>query len=97
MLCSSGFYRDLTAGLRDIHKPENMEKIRRDLPIYVFGGSVDPVGEMGSSPNALVDVYRSMGIKDLEYVLYPDARHEALNETNREEVAASLLDWLNRH
>jgi alpha-beta hydrolase superfamily lysophospholipase len=97
MLCSSAFYRDLVAGLRDIHKPENMEKIRRDLPVYVFCGSADPVGDMGASPTALVNAYRSMGIKDLEYVLYPEARHETLNETNREEVSASLLDWLNRH
>jgi alpha-beta hydrolase superfamily lysophospholipase len=96
-LCSSGFYRDLVAGLRDIHKPENMEKIRRDLPVYVFCGSADPVGDMGASPTALVNAYRSMGIKDLEYVLYPEARHETLNETNREEVSANLLDWLNRH
>jgi alpha-beta hydrolase superfamily lysophospholipase len=96
-LCSSGFYRDLVAGLRDIHKPENMRKIRRDLPVYIFCGSADPVGDAGDSPTALVKAYRSMGITDLEYVLYPDARHEPLNETNREEVTASLLDWLNRH
>ena len=26
--------------------------------------------------------------------LYPGARHETLNETNRDEVTADLVDWL---
>ncbi|MDR0731187.1 MAG: lysophospholipase [Treponema sp.] len=95
--CSSGFYRDLSALLNHIHRPEIMERIDRRLPIYVFSGSADPVGDMGSSPSALVDVYRTMGIQDLEFVLYPDARHECLNETNREEVTENLLTWILKH
>jgi alpha-beta hydrolase superfamily lysophospholipase len=95
--CSSGFYRDLIALLEFIHRPERIERINRRLPIYVFSGSADPVGEMGASPTALVDAYRSMGITDLEFVLYPDARHETLNETNREEVTENLLAWIINH
>jgi alpha-beta hydrolase superfamily lysophospholipase len=96
-LCSAGFYRDMIRGLSNIHRKGAMEKIRTDLPIYVFSGSADPVGEMGASPTALVNVYRAMGMKDLEFALYPDARHETLNETNREEVMDNLLSWILRH
>jgi alpha-beta hydrolase superfamily lysophospholipase len=96
-LCSVGFYRDLAVLLNRIHKPKAMEGIPRELPIYVFSGSADPVGDMGNGPTALVNAYRSMGITDLEFVLYPDARHEPLNETNREEVMENLLAWLSRH
>jgi alpha-beta hydrolase superfamily lysophospholipase len=96
-LVTVGFYRDLTGALCRIHQIKAMEEINRDLPIYVFSGSADPVGDMGNGPTALVNVYRSMGIKDLEFVLYPDARHEVLNETNREEVTENLLSWLSRH
>jgi alpha-beta hydrolase superfamily lysophospholipase len=96
-LCSAGFYRDMIGGLNKIHSPLFMDKIRRDLPIYVFCGNADPVGDMGNSPTALVNAYRSMGIKDLEFVLYPGARHEPLNETNRDEVMENLLSWLIRH
>ncbi|MCL2191015.1 MAG: lysophospholipase [Treponema sp.] len=96
-LCSTGFYRDLARGLHQIHRPESMENIRRDLPVYIFCGSADPVGDMGASPTALVNAYRSLGIRDMEFVLYPGARHEPLNETNREEVAANLLSWIQRH
>jgi alpha-beta hydrolase superfamily lysophospholipase len=97
MLCSAGFYRDLAELLAAIHKKEAMDRIRRDLPIYVFSGSADPCGDMGASPTALVNRYRSLGIKDLEFVLYPDARHETLNETNREEVMGDLIAWLLKH
>jgi alpha-beta hydrolase superfamily lysophospholipase len=96
MLCSTGFYRDLIRGLCQIHQPEAMARIRRDLPIYVFCGSADPVGEMGASPTALVNVYHSLGIKDLEFVIYPGARHETLNDTNRDEVMNNLLSWICR-
>jgi alpha-beta hydrolase superfamily lysophospholipase len=96
-LCSTGFYRDLAKGLYQIHQPEAMDRIDRNLPIYIFSGNADPVGDMGTSPTKLVDIYRSLGIKDLEFVLYPGARHETLNETNRDEVMDNLLSWICRH
>jgi alpha-beta hydrolase superfamily lysophospholipase len=97
MHCSAGFYRDLTALLNRIHRPDTLCKIKPALPIYVFCGSTDPVGDMGQSPTALIDAYHAMCINDLEFVLYPDARHETLNETNREEVTGNLLGWIKRH
>ena len=96
-LCSSVFYRDLLLLLNKIHKPESLDAIKRGLPIYIFGGSRDPVGDMGNSPTALVNAYRSIAIQDLEFVLYPEARHETLNETNREEVTENLLAWILKH
>jgi len=95
-LCSAGFYRDLAAGLAEIHRPEAMARIRKTLPVYIFCGSADPAGDMGSSPTALVKAYSSLGIADLEFALYPGARHEPLNETNRGEVASNLIDWMRR-
>jgi alpha-beta hydrolase superfamily lysophospholipase len=96
-LCSVGFYRDMARALKRIHRPEEMAKIRKELSVYIFSGSADPVGDMGKSPTDLAVAYRHLGIKDLETVLYPDARHETLNETNRDEVQESLLSWLLRH
>ena len=95
-LCSAGFYRDLAKGLNEIHRSDAMARIRKSLPIYIVCGNADPVGDMGSSPMELVNVYRSLGIQDLEFVLYPGARHEPLNETNREEVMDNLLAWICR-
>ena len=95
-LCSAGFYRDLTKGLYRIHMKEAMARIRRDMPVYIFCGGGDPVGGMGAGPAALVNAYRSLGLKKLEFAHYPGARHEVLNETNREEVMDNLLSWICR-
>ena len=76
----------------DVKVDSDYEEVEKEI----FSGSSDPVGEMGSSPTALVNAYRSLGIEDLEFVLYPGARHEALNETNRDEVMDNLLSWICR-
>jgi len=96
-LCSTGFYRDLAKLLYNIHRGDAMARISTSIPVYVFCGSADPVGDMGKSPTALVDIYRNLGISDCEFVLYPGARHEILNETNREEVIENLLSWIIKH
>ena len=96
-ICSTGFYRDLAKLLYNIHRPDAMARINNSLPVYVFSGSADPVGDMGKSTTALVNIYRNLGINDCEYVLYPGARHETLNETNREEVIENLISWINKH
>jgi alpha-beta hydrolase superfamily lysophospholipase len=92
-----GFFYDMLTLLQRIHRSRNMDRIKRTLPVYVFSGSKDPVGGMGESVTALVNRYKKIGIKDLEFVLYPDARHECLNEINRGEVLSNLLKWLERH
>jgi alpha-beta hydrolase superfamily lysophospholipase len=94
--CSVAYYRDLAKGLLSVHSLKNMSKIPKELPVFVFVGASDPVGLEGRSPAALVESYRSLGIRDLEFTVYPDARHETLNETNKEEVISNLLLWLKR-
>jgi alpha-beta hydrolase superfamily lysophospholipase len=94
---SLGFYRDLCRLLFKIHAKHGVKKIRHDLPVYIVSGSADPVGRMGDGPTALVRIYRSIGIQDLEFVLYPDARHEILFETNKKEVIENLAAWMTAH
>jgi alpha-beta hydrolase superfamily lysophospholipase len=96
-MCSSGFYRDLTGALNIIYKPKSMKQIPLDLPVYVFCGSADPVGEMGEGPTVLIGSFKHMGMKDIEFTLYPDGRHEMLHETNKDEVIANLVKWLEKH
>lgn len=96
-MCSGGFYRDLTSSLNTIYKADSMRRIPVDLPVYVFCGSADPVGIMGEGPTALIASFKNMGMKDIEFTLYPDGRHEMLNETNKDEVIGNLLKWLEKH
>lgn len=92
---SSGFYYDLFRALRRIHRMANIQKIPKELPVYIFAGSDDPVGEYGRGVQKLITAYQRVGIRDLSWRIYPGGRHEMLNETNRDEVTRDLLFWLN--
>lgn len=65
-----------------------------DLPILLLSGDRDPVGRAGVGVPALSDQLRSGGLTDVRVTLYPGARHELVNETNRAQVTADILDFL---
>jgi alpha-beta hydrolase superfamily lysophospholipase len=71
-----------------------LRRIRKDLPIYVFSGSEDPVGQQLQGVRVLLDRYRRAGLKDISHDFYAGGRHEMLNEINREEVRERLLNWI---
>jgi alpha-beta hydrolase superfamily lysophospholipase len=86
---------ELLDAMLEIARPENRAKVRVDLPFYLFSGHRDPTNEFGNGLEALVAAYRQHGVRSIRFKLYPNARHEVLNEINREEVLNDLLDWLN--
>jgi len=45
----------------------------------------------------VADQLRRLGVRDVTMTLWPEARHEILNETNRDEVEIELLGWLDAH
>lgn len=96
-LCSAGFFYDFFTLLQEIHQPRNMQKIPNHKPVYIFGGELDPVGLNGAGVRRLAELYQQLGLQDVETRLYPDGRHEMLNEINRDEVTKHLCDWLERH
>lgn len=63
------------------------------LPILILNGSDDPIGGTEGGA-ALADHYREAGVRDVTFTSYEGGRHELLNETNRDEVTADLLEWL---
>ena len=74
-----------------------MSRVPKDLPIFLFSGDLDPVGEKGKGPTAVAEQYRRLGVKDVTLRLWPQGRHEMLNETNRDEVMDSVVQWLDAH
>ncbi|MHA6782223.1 alpha/beta fold hydrolase [Pseudonocardia saturnea] len=99
-LCGFGYdvegLKAVFAGARDAADPARVTGIRPDLPIYITVGDADPVNRQLALVHALVERYRTAGVTDIELHTYPDARHEVFNETNRDEVEADLLTWLDR-
>jgi len=76
-------------------EPEVLDGIRKDLPLLLAAGSDDPVGGGGGQLVELLGArYRDAGITDVTVRVYPGARHEIFNETNRDEVTADVIGWL---
>ncbi len=78
--------------------PQVLAGIRQDLPLLLAAGGDDPVGGGGGQ---LVDLlgqrYREAGLTDVTVRIYPGARHEIFNETNRDEITAEVVSWLTDH
>ncbi len=92
---SNGFFNCFLGGLYQLY--DRMDKVPLDLPVYILSGDEDPVGKYGVGAKKLYDVYRRLGVTDLRIKLYPGARHEIINEINREEVYQDILQWLTEH
>ena len=75
--------------------PEAISNIRPDLPILLLAGDRDPINRNLEGLTLLERRYRGAGIQRIDKQIYPDGRHEMLNELNREEVTANLIAWLN--
>lgn len=84
------------AGARALADPAQVAQMRPDLPVYLVVGELDPVNGQLALANALVDRYRQAGLRDVTLQVYPGARHEIFNETNRDEVFADLIGWLEK-
>jgi alpha-beta hydrolase superfamily lysophospholipase len=92
-LFSNGFVADMASGIEDLFTAGAADTVPKRLPILIMAGALDPVGQAGEGVRALTDRYRSAGLTVTER-LYPDARHEIFNETNRDEVHRDLIEWL---
>lgn len=73
----------------------DLGKVRRGLPVYVFVGDADPINNRLRALLPLIDAYKAAGL-DVTLKIYPEGRHEMLNEINREEVISDLVTWLKK-
>lgn len=92
---TASFFHDFLRGLKLITKKKNLKSIPKDLPVFIFSGSMDPVGFFGKGVENLVNMYRSIGMTNIFYKIYPGGRHEMLNELNKDEVIEDIITWLN--
>ena len=71
-----------------------LARIRGDLPVLIVVGDADPVHKNLAGVRYLETRWREAGVRGIDTRVYPGARHELLNETNRDEVTADLIEWL---
>ena len=88
-------YLNLFTLLKNVSSPSWGRQIRKDLPVYIFSGSDDPVGDYGKGVKRVYHHLIKIGIENVSLRLYEKGRHEMLNEINRNEVYQYVLKWLN--
>lgn len=91
--CTNQFWLDLLGGLQQISESSNLAQIDKSLPLLIIGGGCDPVSE-GKRLKDLAHALSGTDHQSVTLNIYPQARHEILNESNREEVTHDLLAWL---
>ncbi|MFC7595888.1 alpha/beta hydrolase [Terrabacter sp. GCM10028922] len=94
---SAGGFADLLRGLEAVNTDRVASGIPTDLPVHLASGAMDPVGQNGKGVQRVAEQLRRLGLRDVTLTLWPEARHEILNETNRDEVETEILDWLDAH
>ena len=89
----NGYY-NLFLTLYKIIRPEYLERMPRELPIYFIAGAKDPVGNNGKVVRKVVDLFKQYGMQKVQCKLYPYDRHEILNELDRYMVYEDVRNWL---
>ena len=84
------------AGARPLADVGTLKRIPGGLPVHVVVGEQDPVNAGSALVRPLVERYAAAGLSDVTLTVWPGARHEVFNESNRDEVVAELLAWLDR-
>ena len=89
-----GSMESVFAKASQLANPPHLRWIRPDLPIYLFSGSEDPIGQQLEGVRLLLERYHKAGVTNLSHHFYPGGRHEMLNEINSCEVRTNLVLWI---
>lgn len=89
----NGYYNMFT-GISRLYDKSLLEKVPKDLPIFFVSGQDDPVGQFGKKVEEAAKSLKDLGCTNIDLKLYPNDRHEILNETDKQKVYEDLLNWL---
>lgn len=87
---SYGFYYSLFKNLLQL-----TYDIKRNMPLLIISGSRDIVSMNSRLATALYRTYHANDMNNLTIIIYPNARHELLMDTNYADVQRDVLDFFN--
>lgn len=90
---SAGLYRDMLEGIAFIQNPQNLANMDKSLPVLFIAGNRDPVGNYGKGVAACADAFLKAGMTHVSVNLYPEDRHDVLNELDKLAVWEDLREW----
>ena len=79
-----------------IRRDSVFENTPSDLHLYLASGSNDPLSNSGKDIHLIAEKYKNAGLKNVTVKIYDGARHEIINEPNKEEVMSDMINWLNK-
>lgn len=91
---STGLFREMLRGIACITDQKNVENMDKATPILFISGAMDPVGDLGKGVERAYESFLAAGMEDVDLKLYPELRHEILNEDCREQVFQDLYQWM---
>ena len=93
---SKGFYKELLRGTSRLYKKNNVMRMKKTLPILIIAGQDDPVGKKGKGVVKLYKMYSSLAFTNVLYKIYPNMRHEILNEKEKMSVFNDVLEFMKK-
>ncbi|WP_432355046.1 alpha/beta fold hydrolase [Sporosarcina sp. A2] len=93
-ISSNHFFQVLFDGLKLISKPSSYQSVPKDLPVLMFSGTDDPVGNMGSGIFEAANLFKDAGVKSVTVNLFEGVRHESLQGPSREPVLKMVQNWM---
>lgn len=91
----NGYY-NLFYSINCLSYDSYLEKMPKKLPILFVSGEQDPVGQFGKGVRKVYQKFLKLGMQDVTCRLYPEDRHEILNETDADTVMKEIGDWLEK-
>lgn len=77
-----------------IRKKKNLANVPNKLPIFMASGEEDPVGDYGRGVKKAYDSLKAAGVENITLKIYPEDRHELMNELDRETIREDIAEWL---
>lgn len=96
-LFTASAFKDLACLLTYVSSNAWYQSVPKDLPLYLISGSMDPVGNWSKGVLEVKNRLESQHLTDFTYKLYPEYRHELLNEIGKEEAYLDILNFINSH
>ncbi|WP_126653867.1 alpha/beta fold hydrolase [Chryseobacterium aureum] len=97
-LCGIPFTHNAFYTLFSIYKKATSRNwassISKSFPFLFVSGQNDPIGDFGKGVMHTVDNLKADGFQNVDVKIYPDMRHEILNESIREEVLKEIHNWI---
>ena len=85
---------NLFVSLKYLTVRENLMRIPKGLPVLLIAGEMDPVGNFGAGVKKVFVQLQAIGLKDVQCKLYPNDRHEVLNELDKAQVYQDIMGWI---